>query len=101
MNPWGSVEWKGHWSDHSMDWNLVDSSERRKLGIEFSEDGEFWMSYKEWLANFTRVQICHLGPDSLTMEDSAKFSWKSWNATIEHSAWVRRVNAGGCRNYAS
>ena len=39
----GDFEWNGSWSDKSEAWNRVPKSERDKLGLNFDEDGEFWL----------------------------------------------------------
>jgi len=42
-NPWGNErEWTGAWSDKSDEWKLLSDGEKKELGIEFSDDGEFW-----------------------------------------------------------
>lgn len=43
------------------------------------------------------LEICNLGPDSLDEDDLQ--NKKKWETFKEHGAWIRRVNAGGCRNY--
>ena len=35
------------------------------MGLVFEEDGEFWMPFQDFLSNFDRVDIVHLGPESL------------------------------------
>ena len=41
-NPWGKTEWNGAWSDESDEWKNVSAKERKRLGIVFDDDGEFW-----------------------------------------------------------
>jgi len=41
-NPWGRFEWKGAFSGDSAEWNKVSKSDRRKLGVDDEDDGEFW-----------------------------------------------------------
>ncbi|XP_055880800.1 calpain-B-like isoform X2 [Biomphalaria glabrata] len=96
-NPWGyGKEWKGAWSDGSREWSLLSEDEKREHGITFSDDGEFWMSFQDFTANFQKLEICNLGPDSLDEEDLS--NKKKWECYKEHDAWIKRVNAGGCRN---
>ena len=52
------------------------------------------MSYDDFQNNFGKLEICNLGPDSET--EGYK---KRWEGTEEHGAFVRRVSAGGCRNF--
>jgi len=47
--------------------------------------------------NFQRLDICYLGPDSLS--DDGMSGRMKWEGTLFEGSWRRRVNAGGCRNY--
>lgn len=74
------------------------------MTIEFNlatEDGNclfFRMSFKDFTANFGRLEICFLGPDSLgDQEDESEK--RKWEGCLFEGAWRRRVNAGGCSNY--
>ncbi|XP_022240877.1 calpain-B-like isoform X3 [Limulus polyphemus] len=99
-NPWGNeCEWKGPWSDRSPEWTMVSENERKELGLTFDHDGEFWMSFKDFLQNFTRLEICNLHPDSLTDDPLTKVSKKKWDTHVFEGGWVRGVSAGGCRNF--
>uniref|UniRef100_A0A0B7AEW7 Calpain-3 n=1 Tax=Arion vulgaris TaxID=1028688 RepID=A0A0B7AEW7_9EUPU len=97
-NPWGNgSEWKGAWSDGSREWSLLSEAEKKELGLNFEDDGEFWMSFQDFTSNFHKLEICNLGPDSLDEEDLQ--NKKKWETFKVHESWIRRVNAGGCRNY--
>jgi calpain len=57
-NPWGgSVEWKGKWSDKSGTWDYVSEEEKKKIEFEREADGEFWMSYEDFLKNWDHVEV--------------------------------------------
>ncbi|XP_078239042.1 calpain-13 [Pogona vitticeps] len=44
-NPYGDTEWKGAWSDGSMEWDYVPKSYKEKL-YENRLDGEFWLNQR-------------------------------------------------------
>uniref|UniRef100_A0A3B5AN65 Calpain-2 catalytic subunit n=1 Tax=Stegastes partitus TaxID=144197 RepID=A0A3B5AN65_9TELE len=92
-NPWGQVEWTGAWSDDSMEWRYVSDEDRERLSHR-SEDGEFWMSFSDFLRHYSRLEICNLTPDALTDESVSK-----WALSKFDSSWRRGSTAGGCRNY--
>uniref|UniRef100_A0A8C1B117 Calpain 2, (m/II) large subunit b n=1 Tax=Cyprinus carpio carpio TaxID=630221 RepID=A0A8C1B117_CYPCA len=89
-NPWGQVEWTGAWSDSSSEWNSIAASERPNAS---AEDGEFWMSFSDFLSHYSRIEICTLTPDAIT-SDSIKY----WAVSNHDGTWRRGSTAGGCRN---
>jgi len=95
-NPWGNeCEWTGAWSDKSSEWTKISKEERENVGLVFDDDGEFWISFKDFMREFSKLEICHLGPE-YSDGGSAK---KRWEMTPQNGSWRRRVNAGGCRNF--
>ncbi|KAM9819322.1 calpain-9 [Syngnathus typhle] len=93
-NPWGQVEWNGPWSDGSREWDYVDQGEKNRILQHSSEDGEFWMTFEDFKANFDKVEICNMTPDALT--DNTK---RHWEAQLFEGQWIRGSTAGGCRNF--
>ncbi|XP_047999752.1 calpain-A isoform X2 [Leguminivora glycinivorella] len=99
-NPWGNeAEWNGPWSDKSPEWRYIPESEKQELGLTFDDDGEFWMSFKDFCTHFSRVEICNLNPDSMDPEECPEGCTKKWEMSVFEGEWVRGVTAGGCRNY--
>ncbi|XP_039593804.1 calpain 2, (m/II) large subunit, like isoform X2 [Polypterus senegalus] len=92
-NPWGQVEWTGPWSDNSREWSQISAGEKSRLSNR-SEDGEFWMSFNDFLRHYSRVEICNLTPDALTSN-----RYKKWDLSRFEGNWRRGSTAGGCRNY--
>lgn len=97
-NPWGRKEWTGPWSDVSDEIRNLPMELKKKLNIVIEEDGEFWISYDDFLANFDEVQLCHLQPDTVALELANKFHKRNWSVTVYHDAWIKGVTAGGCGN---
>lgn len=96
-NPWGRGEWKGRWSDKSPDWTSIPEKVQEEIGRANIEDGEFWMSFEDWLENFERLTICHFDPESAQCIASEKHR-EFWEMEVFKSEWVRGFSAGGCGN---
>lgn len=104
-NPWGNAqEWNGDWSDESELWDEVSDQQKRDMNLVLAHDGEFWMSFDDFMRYFDKMEICNLGPDvmeevremtGVSMEDAG---YKRWNARTHLGAWYGET-AGGCRNY--
>ncbi|CAH8497486.1 unnamed protein product [Dicrocoelium dendriticum] len=100
-NPWGNErEWQGAWGDQSREWKSISSAERKRIGLTFDNDGEFWMSFNDFKHYFTRLEFCHLGPESAAFGRSLILDTPSrrWEMTRECGEWVKFSTAGGCRN---
>uniref|UniRef100_A0AAY4A6H1 Uncharacterized protein n=1 Tax=Denticeps clupeoides TaxID=299321 RepID=A0AAY4A6H1_9TELE len=76
----------------SPEWKRVDPSERPDHD---AEDGEFWMSFQEFLSQYSRIEICTLTPDTLTSDKV-----KRWAVNKFDGSWRKGSTAGGCRNNA-
>uniref|UniRef100_A0A8C4RBN6 Calpain 9 n=1 Tax=Eptatretus burgeri TaxID=7764 RepID=A0A8C4RBN6_EPTBU len=94
-NPWGRIEWKGAWSDKSDEWKNVSNAEMKRLDQVDKNDGEFWMSFEDFKTEFSRVEICNIGPEGMDDDDEGY-----WALTEHESRWVPGSTAGGCRNFA-
>uniref|UniRef100_A0A8C6B4D9 Calpain catalytic domain-containing protein n=1 Tax=Monodon monoceros TaxID=40151 RepID=A0A8C6B4D9_MONMO len=92
-NPWGEVKWMGARSDDAPEWNYIDPRQKEELDKK-AEDGEFWMSFSDFLRLFSRLEICNLSLDSLSSEEVHK-----WNLILFNGYWIRGSTAGGCQHY--
>ena len=55
-NPWGNErEWTGAWADESPEWKQVTEAQKKEVGISYDDDGEFFMAYDDFVANFSKV----------------------------------------------
>ncbi|XP_046367219.2 calpain-A-like [Haliotis rufescens] len=61
-NSHGSSEWKGTWGDMSYEWKTVSESDKIRHD---RDDGEFWMSFDDFLEQFCQIMICCHRPDGL------------------------------------
>uniref|UniRef100_A0A674MUB8 Calpain 2, (m/II) large subunit b n=1 Tax=Takifugu rubripes TaxID=31033 RepID=A0A674MUB8_TAKRU len=89
-NPWGQVEWTGAWSDGSSEWNYMQGD----CPHANAEDGEFWMSFSDFLRHYSRIEVCTLTPDTI-LDDSVKH----WSVSKFDGTWRKGSTAGGCRNH--
>ncbi|EGT56151.1 CBN-CLP-7 protein [Caenorhabditis brenneri] len=105
-NPWGnSKEWNGPWSDKSAEWNQVDPHQREQMGVNFAKDGEFWMSFDDFMHEFTQMECCNLSADvmdeisemtGVEVHDKQKHQWVEKSEDGEWNS--RQGTAGGCQN---
>ncbi|XP_072451473.1 calpain-5-like isoform X2 [Chiloscyllium punctatum] len=97
-NPWGKGEWLGPWSDNSKEWQKISKKERKKIGTDLKNDGEFWMAFEDWYKYFTNAIVCRI------INTSYLSIRKTWDEVILRGAWSRHEGpllnrAGGCTNF--
>ena len=93
-NPWGdSEEWTGPWSDHSQCWNQVPNEVKHRLNFHQKNDGEFYISIKDFVKMFDQVTICHLNLKAI--DEKAKGWQKSEIAQI----WPQSLYEGLLTNH--
>ncbi|CAK6973316.1 calpain-2 catalytic subunit-like [Scomber scombrus] len=87
-NPWGKMEWNGAWGSRSELWNYVNSEEKKLNNSD--ENGEFWMSYTDFIRYFSRLSICNLTPDTVMSDEVLSWSYKTFKGS-----WEKGATAGG------
>lgn len=96
-NPWGDeTEWKGTWTDGADEWEFIPQEEKARLGIVFENDGEWWMSYKDFVKYFDQLEICHVSPEVMA---GCECDTALWHVNQFDGEWIGGETAGGCRNY--
>ncbi|VDM10716.1 unnamed protein product [Wuchereria bancrofti] len=102
-NPWGNEhEWNGAWSDNSAEWRSVSQAQRNEMGLVFAHDGEFWMSFNDFVRCFEKMEMCNLGPevmDEVYQMIGVQPSQSAWATYTHNGTWTANETAGGCRNY--
>eukprot|EP00095_Tigriopus_kingsejongensis_P004199 maker-scaffold208_size258758-snap-gene-1.28 protein:Tk04199 transcript:maker-scaffold208_size258758-snap-gene-1.28-mRNA-1 annotation:"calpain-b-like isoform x14" len=94
-NPHGnSKEWRGDWSDDDRNWKAIPTDLRKNLGLTFEDDGEFYMSFRDFLKYFGELELCHLTPDALDVEDGLR----KFDVFHFFGEWKSGFSAGGCGN---
>uniref|UniRef100_A0A3Q2Z7C6 Calpain 5 n=1 Tax=Hippocampus comes TaxID=109280 RepID=A0A3Q2Z7C6_HIPCM len=96
-NPWGRSEWSGPWCDSSEEWKKVSSGEREKIGVVVQNDGEFWMTFSDFISNFTHLVLCRM------INTSHISVHKTWVEQVLRGSWAHHEDelknrAGGCVN---
>ena len=80
------MEWRGRWCDGAGEWEMLRDGERSRVGLYFDTDGEWWMSFTDFLRHFDQLEMCHVPLHH------------SWSVQTWHGEWRRGVSAGGSRN---
>lgn len=61
-NTWGRFEWSGAWSDDdTKNWT---PKMKKKLNYVNSDDGQFWMSFDDYLKQFKYLYVCRIPPEN-------------------------------------
>ena len=62
-NPWGQGEWTGKFCDDDEAWD-DNKGLKEKLNYQFKNDGNWWMEFKDFVANYNKVYLCKIFPST-------------------------------------
>eukprot|EP01137_Pigoraptor_chileana_P012762 Opistho-2@4440 len=79
-NPWGEFEWSGDYSDNSRVWT---ADLKREVGYVNSDDGSFWMAFRDFAEHFENIGVCLPLP-------------LGYNYASIRGSWTAESTAGGC-----
>lgn len=96
-NPWRYMAsaWTGVLGQGSAEWSLLSEPEQAKLGIDPSDEQEFWIPLEDFVGAFTDTCVCHL---------PGRGGWREENFPGEWTVGERGSatdRAGGCINHRS
>ena len=57
------------------------------------------MSFRDFSAHYSRLEIVNLNADSLEEEELCGNNSKRWSTNEFAGNWVKGASAGGCRNH--
>ena len=46
-------------------WDLISEETKEELNLQVEHDGEFWLSFDDFITHFDHVGMAHLTPDTL------------------------------------
>ena len=74
------------WNDDLNDcWNQLSEDEKQQKGLTVDQEGEFWISYQNFIKHFDRLDLCTLSPSSLEIDkDIIK-----WDISLCEGQWIR------------
>ncbi|XP_035696680.1 calpain-9-like isoform X1 [Branchiostoma floridae] len=85
-----TVDWKGSWSEESIEWKSISNEQREMMGLTFDSSGEVWMALDDFVKQFTYLEICHVPPEVIRDQR------KRWVMAGAHGQWTEGLTAGGC-----
>ncbi|EFP02653.1 CRE-CLP-4 protein [Caenorhabditis remanei] len=105
-------EWNGAWSDGSPEWSKIDEATKKQIDVQFARDGEFWMSFEDFFANFTQMEACNLTAEIFDeiaemtgvnrATETSPEEEHQWHEVMEDGEWSsKKGTAGGCNNNPS
>ena len=91
-NPYGkSQEWRGTWCDGCKEWSQLSPADLEKLEYIDKKDGEFWMTFEDFVANYVSISFVFLSPNDV----SDQLNSEKWETSEVSGKWIKNITAGG------
>ena len=86
-NPIGvSSDFIGSYKKEAIEWNKLLEEERERINFKQLIEGEFWMSFQEFIKTFTILEVVHL--DAETSKDEPTFyGLTPWHMRLLRGSW--------------
>lgn len=99
-SPFGKDKsYSGPWSKGTEEWKKLSEDVKKILNPDFQEDGQFIISYEDFIKYVDFLSICHVNINGLSNEGS--FTETNWDMQMFKGEWVVGKNAGGSGNESS
>ncbi|KAK4473156.1 hypothetical protein MN116_004338 [Schistosoma mekongi] len=86
----GQGEWKGAYSSASSEWEEITLEARKRLGLTFDSETEFWIPLESTLEHMSGVLICRF-PDTGFVSLPGHTTWRLCE---HHGAWYGHQTGG-------
>ncbi|XP_018647597.1 Mername-AA248 (C02 family) [Schistosoma mansoni] len=86
----GQGEWKGAYSSSSSEWEEINLEARKRLGLTFDSETEFWIPLEFILQHMSGVLICRF-PDTSIVSLPGHITWRLCE---HHGAWCGHQTGG-------
>nr|CAH8822455.1 unnamed protein product [Trichobilharzia regenti] len=86
----GQGEWKGPYSSASSEWDEINLEARKRLGLTFDSETEFWMPLESVLEHMSGVLTCRF-PDTSLVSLTGRPTWRLYE---HHGAWYGHQTGG-------
>ena len=101
-NPWGQRNsYSGPWSPRTPEWNKVSDNVKKELNYTDDGDGNFFISYEDFLKQFDDVDFVHVDLNAFYSTDSDYNNTFKWINKTFVGSWVKGKNAGGTYTHNS
>ena len=84
-------EWTGAWCDGCSEWNQLSPAELEKLEYIDKKDGEFWMTYEDFMKNYDSINFAFSSPNDV----SDQLNSDKWQTSEVKGRWTKNITAGG------